>query len=78
MMTQVIAIDPAKEVARQARLAQGLMTPIEAAAYIGTTEATLRWQRCRGGGPQFHKDGGRYFYLRDELDAYQAARGRGR
>jgi hypothetical protein len=75
-MNQALSIAPAKEVARQARLAQGLLTPTEAASYIGTTEATLRWQRCRGGGPQFHKDGGRYFYLKDELDAYQAARRR--
>ncbi len=70
------AIVLGQEAARQARLAQGLMTPVEAAAYIGTTEGTLRWQRCRGGGPSFHKDGGRYFYLREELDAYQARRGR--
>lgn len=71
-------VTTAKEAARQARLAQGLMTPTEAAEYIGTSEMTLRWHRCRGGGPPYRKDGGRYFYLRDELDAYQAARGRGR
>jgi Helix-turn-helix domain len=65
-----------KEAARQARLAQGLMTPTEAANYVATTEMTLRWYRCRGGGPPYHKDGGRYFYLRNELDAYRAARGR--
>lgn len=69
-------ISNAQEAARQARLAQGVMKPTEAAHYIGTSENTLRWHRCRGGGPPFHKDGGRYFYLRDELDAYQQARGR--
>lgn len=66
----------ARDAAREARLAQGIMTPTEAAGHIGSSENTLRWQRCRGGGPPFHKDGARYFYLRDELDAYQAARGR--
>lgn len=67
----------AEEAAREARLAQGILKPVEAAAYVGTSENTLRWHRCRGGGPPFHKDGCRYFYLRDELDAYLAARGRG-
>lgn len=67
---------PAAEIARRARLSQGLMTPTEAAVYIGTTEGTLRWQRCRGGGPPAHKDGGRYFYLKGELDAYRLSRGR--
>jgi hypothetical protein len=75
-MNQATQINEAKEAARKARLAQGLMTPTEAAEYVGTSEGTLRWHRCRGGGPPFHKDGGRYFYLRDELNAYKAARGR--
>ena len=69
-------VSQAREAARQARLARGLMTPIEAADYVGTTEMTLRWYRCRGGGPPYHKDGGRYFYLRNELDAFRGARGR--
>lgn len=73
-MQPTTTIGMAREAARQARLDCGLMTPGEAAAYIGTTEGTLRWQRCRGGGPPFHKEGGRYFYLRRELDDYQAAR----
>jgi hypothetical protein len=77
-MNRPPTIGLAKEAARQARLERGLMTPVEAAAHIGTSEGTLRWQRCRGGGPPFHKDGGRYFYIREELDAYQAARGRTR
>jgi hypothetical protein len=71
-----LPVSMAQEAARQARLAQGLMTPTEAAEYVGTSENTLRWHRCRGGGPPYHKDGGRYFYLRNELDAYQATRGR--
>jgi hypothetical protein len=75
-MNQIQPINRTKEAARQLRLAHGLMTPVEAAEYVGTSEGTLRWHRCRGGGPPFHKDGGRYFYLRDELNAYQAARGR--
>lgn len=75
-MNQATQIDLAKEAARKVRIARGLMTPVEAAEYVGSTEGTLRWQRCRGGGPPYHKDGGRYFYLKDELDAYLAARGR--
>jgi hypothetical protein len=75
-MNQIQTINQTKEAARQLRLAHGLMTPTEAAEYVGTSEGTLRWHRCRGGGPPFHKDGGRYFYLQDELNAYKAARGR--
>lgn len=75
-MNYATQIGQAKEAARKVRLAQGLMTPVEAAEYIGSTEGTLRWQRCRGGGPPYHKDGGRHFYLRDELDAYKAERGK--
>jgi DNA-binding transcriptional MerR regulator len=52
------------------------MTPAEAAEYVGTSEGTLRWYRCRGGGPPYHKEGARYFYLRDELDAYRAEKER--
>ena len=75
-MTHTSTIGRAQEAARAARIAQGIMTPIEAAAHIGTTEGTLRWQRCRGGGPPFHKADGRYYYLLDELNAYQLARQR--
>lgn len=78
MTLTITMVGAAKEAARQARLERGLLTPTEAAEYIGTSEGTLRWQRCRGGGPAYHKDGGRYFYLRDELDAYLASKGRGR
>ena len=76
MTPKIETVGAAKEAARRARLECGLLTPTEAAEYIGTSEGTLRWQRCRGGGPTYHKDGGRYFYLRDELDAYVAGRGR--
>lgn len=77
MFVSVVGLSAeARETARLARLANGVMTPVEAAAHLGTTENTLRWHRCRGGGPPFHKDGGRYFYLRDELDAYRAKKKR--
>jgi hypothetical protein len=52
------------------------MTPNEAAAYIGSTEGTLRSNRCRGKGPPYQKDGGRYFYKIEDLDAYRAERAR--
>ncbi|WP_086606457.1 helix-turn-helix domain-containing protein [Erythrobacter donghaensis] len=66
----------AQEAARQARLDCGIMTPTEAAAYIGSTEGTLRSNRCRGKGPPYQKDGGRYFYKIEDLDAYRAERAR--
>lgn len=66
----------AKEAARRARLECGIMTPAEAAAYLGSTEGTLRWMRCKGMGPRFQKDGGRCFYMTEDLDAYRAERAR--
>ena len=62
----------AKDAARHARLDCGILNPVEAAAYLGITEPTLRWYRCKGKGPRAQKDGGRWFYRRDDLDAYRA------
>ncbi|WJY19242.1 helix-turn-helix domain-containing protein [Alteriqipengyuania flavescens] len=62
----------AKEAAQRARLGCGVMNPFEAAAYLGLTEPTLRWYRCKGKGPRAQKDGGRWFYMREDLDAYRA------
>ena len=65
-----------REEARRDRLERGVLTPVEAAERLGMTEASLRWYRCKGMGPPAHKQGGRYFYLADELDAYRAERPR--
>ena len=53
-----------------------LLKPKEAAAYLHTTENSLRSLRSVGKGPPFHKpDGWHTFYKRSELDAYQASCG---
>ena len=72
MLQSVIGLSAAeRETARMVRLREGVLTPIEAAEYLGLSEASLRWYRCKGKGPRAHKDGGRWFYLRDDLDAYR-------
>lgn len=49
------------------------MTAREAAAYLYTTENSLRSMRSTGKGPRFHKpDGWRTLYRKSDLDAYQA------
>ncbi len=57
-------------------LAEGVLTPRQAAAYIDSTENTLRSMRCTGHGPAFHRtdDGFRIYYLKPDLDAYLADR----
>jgi hypothetical protein len=52
------------------------LTPKEAAAYLHTTENSLRTLRSMGKGPPFHKpDGWHALYRRSELDAYHEACG---
>lgn len=63
-----------REEARRERIGRGILTPVEAAEHLGLTEASLRWYRCKGKGPPAHKQGGRYYYLAHELDAYRAER----
>ncbi|HXP95231.1 MAG TPA: helix-turn-helix domain-containing protein, partial [Telmatospirillum sp.] len=47
------------------------LSPAEAAEYIGTTIGTLRFWRCRGGGPKWvGKKGGLIRYLRNDLDVF--------
>lgn len=42
-----------------------------AAAYLGGLKpSTLERWRCCGGGPAFHKIGGRVFYRQEDLDAF--------
>lgn len=73
MFQSITGLTPSeREAARIARLAEGVLTPVEAAEHLGLTEASLRWYRCKGKGPPAHKHGGRYYYLAHELDAYRA------
>ena len=51
-----------------------MLTAKEAAAYLHTTENSLRTMRSEGKGPPFHKpDGWHLLYRKSELDAYHAA-----
>lgn len=72
MIHSVIGLSAAeREAARVARIAEGVLTPIEAADYLGLSEATLRWYRCKDKGPRAQKNGGRCYYLKSELDTYR-------
>ena len=48
----------------------------EAADYLGVSPRTLDRYRVRGGGPVFHRFGGRVRYLRADLDAWALTRRR--
>lgn len=50
-----------------------LMREAEAAAHIGTPQATLTWWRHVGRGPRYLKVGRRIFYRQSHLDAFLAA-----
>ena len=79
MYQSVIGLSAAqREEARRERMARGILTTIEAAEYLGTTQRTLDWLRCKGKGPAYHKDSRFHFYMKDELDAYRASRGQPR
>lgn len=47
------------------------MTSVEAAAYLRCSRRTLEGYRTAGGGPIYHRTGGRVFYHRDDLDAWR-------
>ncbi|VWX56943.1 helix-turn-helix domain-containing protein [Sphingorhabdus sp. 109] len=49
-----------------------LLTTKEAAAYLRSTENSLRSSRCTGHGPPSHKVGSAVLYKRRELDQYLA------
>jgi hypothetical protein len=52
-----------------------LLTAKQAAAYIHSSENSLRWMRSKGVGPRFTKpDGWHARYSRADLDAYIAER----
>jgi hypothetical protein len=57
------------------REAEGLLTTKQAAAYIGSTENSLRCMRSKGYGPTFLKIGAAVFYRKSELHAYQGSVG---
>ena len=73
MLQSVIGLSATeRERARKTRVDAGILTAVEAAEYLGLSEASLRWYRCKGKGPPAHKDGGRWFYRKGDLDAYRA------
>ncbi|MCC6394775.1 MAG: helix-turn-helix domain-containing protein [Bryobacterales bacterium] len=48
------------------------MRPEEAGDYINVKPSTLRWWRCMGYGPVFHKYGNAVRYLKSDLDKFIA------
>ena len=50
------------------------LTTGEAARYIGLSPSTLKRYRVAGGGPVYHRLGGRVRYRRDDLDEWAAER----
>ena len=55
-----------------ARSDDPLLTPKEAAAYLGSTENSLRSYRSVGRGPKFMKVGSAIMYRESDLNAYFA------
>jgi hypothetical protein len=59
-----------------AALVRGLMTPWrnsdEAAAHVRLSARTLERYRTGGGGPVYHRQGGKVLYHRADLDAWIA------
>jgi len=51
------------------------LTTGEAARRLGLSARTLRRYRVTGGGPAFHRFGGRVRYRRADLDAWAADEG---
>lgn len=56
--------------------ASPFLTTAQAAAYLRLKPCTLERWRSDGGGPAFHKLGGRAYYKLADLDAYVEARRR--
>ena len=52
------------------------LTTRQAADHLGLSPRTLDRYRVSGGGPVFHRFGGRVRYLRADLDAWAATRRR--
>ncbi len=69
-----ITIDAIRDVVRE-ELAKPVSPWLDgegAAAYLGTTAATLKTWRSQGKGPRFHRVGGGALirYHRDDLDSF--------
>ncbi|WP_035052686.1 helix-turn-helix domain-containing protein [Andreprevotia chitinilytica] len=50
------------------------LSPAQAGAIIGVSEATLATWRCRGNGPAYLKRSGKVFYRYADVAAFAAAR----
>lgn len=54
---------------------QDVLTPVQAARYIGVSQAVLRFWRSRGEGPRFFRAGNKLIrYRRGDLDVWIEAR----
>jgi hypothetical protein len=51
----------------------GLLTTVEAAAFLRKAKATLEKWRCKGGGPPYSKQGGSILYRLIDLESWVAA-----
>jgi hypothetical protein len=60
--------------AKPSCLESAIMTPLEAARYVGLAVSTLAKCRCWGGGPIFVRLGRRVGYRRADLDEWLTAR----
>lgn len=58
----------------QERVESPYLTTDEAADYLRLKRRTLDNMRWTGGGPKYHKHGGRVLYHRDELTRWSKAR----
>lgn len=59
---------------KAAASAIAVMSPSEAARYLGLAVSTLAKMRCWGGSPTFVRLGRKIGYQRDDLDKWLAAR----
>ncbi len=51
-----------------------VLSPLEAARYLGLAQPTLAKMRCWGGGPEYLKFGRKVSYERGALDAWRNER----
>jgi Helix-turn-helix domain len=51
-----------------------VLSPLQAARYLGVAQATLSKMRCWGGGPEYLKLGRKVVYDRGALDAWRNER----
>lgn len=58
---------------KQGNAVQDRLDTAGAAAYLNCSESLLTKLRVQGKGPRYLKRGGRVFYLKGDLDAYDRA-----